>query len=1003
MTHKITTPLEDTTYYEYEHSLGYYLEQSFQKNAENIAYVFEDEELTYGELDELVNAFAQILIKKNIKKGDIVFVALENSLELPISYLACIRIGAIFTPIDLKWPQKRQELLLENIDPECIISHDASMFKDALIIDLEFLRLQKKDSTFNAESVQIASNDAIYGFFTSGSTGVPKCTINIHKGIVNRFMYMNKVFQIHPKNDVILQNSNVAFDSSLWQLLWPLLNGCKIVIPVKKNYLDFEATIALIEKHQITMTDFVPSIFTLLLDTIEVNAELIHRLSSLKSIIIGGEESHTTLINRFFSFFPSIQLVNTYGHTEASIGMVFHIMKEKLKTSKIPLGTPIDNTYVVIADENQQPLKVGEMGEIYVGGVCIGGGYYKDEVKNKQTFIKNPFPKIPGAKIYRTGDYGYYGTDGLLYYKGRKDEQIKIAGVRVELSEIEACARALEEVNQAKAIFIKEKQTVHLFVKSNNLEVKVMEAKVTDLLKEKLPKVAMPSKIVIVKDFPLNLNGKIDLQKLKAIDKEAEVVTKKNESSLYSQVIRLFKEILDLDEIDTSKSFFEQGGTSILAIKFIIALEKLFQTKVSLEKLYENFTVDEILIQLNTAATSLNAPQPKSSSKQFFIQDYIGLKDFMKEQSIAQNKSSQEGILLTGATGCFGAQLLCDLLEQTNVPIYCLVRSEGLSAAFEKMECTWEKYGLHEIISKTLKIIPIVGDLSEDYWGLGAHGFNELSKKIGMVIHNAAEVDLVREYNSIRQTNVLSMKYLLKFCTMNDLKPIHYISTISVFSEKMFDYYGVVPEKILYDFSYMPNGGYNQSKWLAEKILSESRALNLPISIYRFGEITANTQTGIANKKSLLDMFINAMVYLKCYPNSSMKIDYFPADVASKLVITNLKNDNQEVNAVNVGGFSFHEFAQMLNKYSVFLTQVSYTEFYQKLVQAITQKGVPEYLQALFYLIPNPETNMHNNDPISSIFFKDLNRVSVRNLANSKGFEQNKLNDFNNYVKRIAH
>jgi AMP-binding enzyme len=325
------------------------IEKQIAARPDSTAYVFEDLSLTYAELGARAEHLAADLERKGARKGDLVGVLVGNSLELPVAILACLKLGAVFIPMDEMWPEERLQSLFRDTDPKAIIVADAAKVPKDLHDRLVRYDGGHGDPPPPGAREEVLPTDLIYGIPTSGSTGPPKCSLNIHRGLVNRLQYMTRRYESGP-SEVVLQNSRPAFDSSLWQLLWPLTNGAKVVIPRPSKQLDLAHTIELIDRHQVTMTDFVPSVFNTLVRQLEQDSKDVTRLTSLRNLLIGGEEINPTYCRRFARLLPEVGLTNTYGPTEASIGMVFHAVDTESEQD-IPIGRPIDNTYGVVLDE----------------------------------------------------------------------------------------------------------------------------------------------------------------------------------------------------------------------------------------------------------------------------------------------------------------------------------------------------------------------------------------------------------------------------------------------------------------------------------------------------------------------------------------------------------------------------------------------------------------------------------------------------------------------------
>jgi amino acid adenylation domain-containing protein/thioester reductase-like protein len=987
-------------YFEYPLPLIAYLQEALYKYPANIAYLYNDSSLTYAELDASSDKLAFILAKQGVAKGDLVFITLDNSIELPVAYIACMKLGAVFAPVDTQWPERRFRELADTIRPKAVIAAPGGLSWSGTVLITGSIKDWQLSSGTCREQTPTGVDDLLYGFFTSGSTGVPKCALNTQKGVVNRFMYMDKVFGIRQDSDVILQNSNTSFDSSLWQLLWPLLSGCKIVIPRRKGYLDFDYTLQLIAKHRVTMTDFVPSVFNLLLYKLEANPRLKEMLASVKVLIVGGEASQAQFISRFCRLCPWISLVNTYGHTEASIGMVFYRIPEDFAETEVPLGLPIDNTYVVLLDQQQRPVQPGFTAEIFVGGACIGAGYYNDHDKNARTFVPNPFAFIPGDKLFRTGDFGRLERNGLLYYKGRNDDQIKIGGARFDLSEIELHCFQFHGVEAAKVLFDAENQKLIAFVASRDTG-EVFKARLFQSLRDRLPAYAVPSQLFVLDNFPLTANSKVDIGSLKA----SMVAMERREPQLFAGEIRkLFRESLDIEKLNDEANFFSHGGTSLMALKLILDIESLLNVRIDLDKVYHDLTIRKLITVAQETEPANETPVSAEDVK-LMLTDYVSLSNSAYRATIGNQDARKKAIFLTGASGYFGVQLLSDLLERSTATVYCLMRDGYEEHAYERIAKNLTHYALPRtnFTRERVRIIP--GDLCQEGWGLTDIAIEELKHSVGAVLHNAAEVDLARRYIDLRLVNVGSIKFLIEFCTSGSFVPIHYISTISIFSEDLFTHYDIVPDKILYDFDCIPPGGYNQSKWLCEKVLVSARNKGLPLSIYRLGEIAPNSRTGIANEKSLLTTLIQAILYLKAYPDSDLALDYFPADLSGKLIVQSVleAGRNSDTNMVNVAGISINQVSELIMEQGILLEKLSYSAFKKRLDAAASAgQGASPFLYALKFLLPAAPVRHQSEDPMNAVFFKYLNRISDLNLSKRLGTDRFRLNSLHTYIQHLV-
>jgi non-ribosomal peptide synthetase component F len=229
----------------------------------------------------------------------------------------------------------------------------------------------------------------IYGIFTSGTTGVPKCALNRHGGLAKRFAFMTRYFAA-TGDEIVLQNSGHTYDSSLWQLCWPLTTGGRTVLPVQGEFLNLHRTIDTIAHYGVTATDFVSSIFSALVATVDGDERAQRKLSCLRHVVVGGEEINPRAVHRMRELLPGLRVTNGYGPTETSIGMIFHPVSAS-DGETIPLGRPIDNCFAVIVDDELRPLPAGTVGEIAIGGACLGAGYHANPEATAAVFPPPPF------------------------------------------------------------------------------------------------------------------------------------------------------------------------------------------------------------------------------------------------------------------------------------------------------------------------------------------------------------------------------------------------------------------------------------------------------------------------------------------------------------------------------------------------------------------------------------------------------------------------------------
>jgi len=496
-------------------SIGELFFRAVEKFGNKTAVIHDSRQYDYCEIDKKSNSLACEISLGGVEKGDIVFCCIPASVDLIISLLAIMKSGAVYVPVDCSWPISYLKSMIDSVNPKLILIHSISeeisnIFDNCLKVDYYEL-----GNVAHFSMARVEKNEPVYGIFTSGSTGKSKCCLNTSVGLLNRLQYMSKRYGVR-SSDVILLNSKPMFDASLWQILWPLLNGAMVVVP-KDNENFFPPLLCdLIETYHITMTDFIPSVFQLFTDHLKMNRSDYDKLKSLRQILIGGEKICVQAVNWFKTNFLHVGITNTYGPAECSIGTIFYEVNQEMN-KKIPIGTPIDNVVALILDDYLVPVAFGEPGEIYLGGICVGLGYLNNPKITVRAFVKNTFCHIEGAFIYRTGDRGRYMPDGTIEFLGRLDSQIKINGRRLEIDGIENAILSLDHV-----------RNVYVFV--NNLPNHQMELCACVRLKENidqdvcmrklsdmLPSEWIPARVFFVENWPLNTNGKTDCLQLKKL------------------------------------------------------------------------------------------------------------------------------------------------------------------------------------------------------------------------------------------------------------------------------------------------------------------------------------------------------------------------------------------------------------------------------------------------------------------------------------------------------
>lgn len=582
------------------------IEEQVEKTPDNIAVSFLDMNLTYKELNKKSNELAHILIGKGIGKGNYVPVLMERGIDLVISLLAIMKTGAAFSPIDINWPIERIKITINELEAQFILVDQNTFFIEAMF-DKELITVNSEliGGIIENPAIEVGIDDVIYAIFTSGSTGKPKGVIVPHLGLTNRFLWMNDYIGRQAAVAALLTTNHV-YDSSVWQIFWPLINGGKTVIPKPDVILTAQYLVEIINSNAISITDFVPSVFNIIVNELEEDISLHGRLDSLKCIVIGGEEITPSSVYKFRGKFPHTKLLNLYGPTEASIGCVCYEINGN-EGASIPIGRPISNTKILILDKNRKLVPIGVDGEIYITGKCLGHGYLKDREKTEAVFVDNPYKDLGYNKLYKTGDLARYLPNGNIVFLGRMDFQVKIRGFRIELGEIEA--RMLKHAEIKEAVVVSKESSNHskylcaYYVSKRDLEPNALKK----FLSIELPEYMIPSCFMKLSELPLTNSGKINREALPDCDINLYTSTEYVAPTTKAEEIlsAIWSEVLGMEKVGVNNNYFDLGGDSIKAIQISARLRK-HGLKMEVRELFSNPTIGELAKCLKDIKRTIN-------------------------------------------------------------------------------------------------------------------------------------------------------------------------------------------------------------------------------------------------------------------------------------------------------------------------------------------------------------------------------------------------------------
>ena len=587
-------------------------EENAAKTPDAIAVRFEEESLSYKELNERANQFAHYLQANSIQKDDQVVFYMNRGIEYLVSMLGVWKVGGCFIPLSTDFPLERnQQILSQSNSGFVITTNDLQESISGLTEENNILYVNASaDSTHGKENINISlSGDTLsYIIFTSGSTGTPKGAMVEHQGMLNHFYAKINDFDIN-NNSNIAQTATQVFDVSIWQYMVALMVGGTTTVLVGDDAWDPKRLFTNVEHHGITVLESVPAHFSILLDYLEAETEK-PNLSSLEMLMMNGEGLPPAYCQRWFNLYPRIAMSNVYGPTECSDDITHYIFKEVSENWEgyVPIGKPIQNMNMYIVDEDMQLLPKGIIGELCTSGDGVGQGYLGREDLTQNIFIDNPF--TPGAKLYKTGDLVKWLEDGNIEFIGRKDSQVKISGNRIELGEIEVVLQEAPQVVQG-AVLVKEEENIgKRLVGYIEVNESYTKESLKDYLEARLPAHMIPSIFVEMEEIPLTPSGKIDRKALPDTDisglLEENYVAASSETE--EKLVDIWETILQISNIGIHDNFFELGGHSLLAIRLISAIQSTFEISISVKDIFTTPTISG-LTKIVSKGNTLEIPQ----------------------------------------------------------------------------------------------------------------------------------------------------------------------------------------------------------------------------------------------------------------------------------------------------------------------------------------------------------------------------------------------------------
>ncbi|WP_442932468.1 non-ribosomal peptide synthetase family protein [Micromonospora sp. NBC_01699] len=877
--------------------------------------VYGDGELvTYAELDRWADRLARRLRSAGVGPDVPVGLALRAGPAGIAGLLGILRAGGAYLPLDPTHPPQRLADLLADAGTTILLTAEPApdSFTGTLIrVDDTTTVPDDSPAPPHRRPEQLA-----YVIYTSGSTGRPKGVMVAHDTVTRLAVAFRDRHGFGP-GQRILMIPPLTFDASVGDVFPALISGAALVVHPEPAALTGPALLDLCVEQRITAVDAPSALWQRWVDDLadhELPADL-----PLTVMMVGGERVPADKLaewNRRTG--GRIAFYNHYGPTEATVCATVHRAAAATVPASVsavdehgslPIGGPLPHVRAYVLDPAGRPRPVGTPGELYLGGDCLARGYLNRPGLTARVFVPDPFSTTPGARLYRTGDLAKVRADGELEFLGRVDRQLKIRGYRIEPAEIETVLGQHPLVGETVVVARDQRLVAYLVPRSGAAAPAGSSPpaaacspdpdELRAFLRGRLPDYLVPSGFVPLDRLPLTAHGKIDHRRLPAEEPESQRPFVPASTPTQARLAPIWAEALGRDRVGARDGFFDLGGHSLLAAPLLARINREFGVNLPLRTIFDAphlhtfaAVLDRATPGLNTAAPGLDATAPGTAPAAALtrVDTDLWAEAVLPDDVCAdlgsppagRDPARPEQVLLTGATGFLGAFLLDDVLRHTTAEVHCLVRAGSVGAAVVRVEHNLRRYGLWRP-EYAARIVPVLGDLGRPRLGLSAPEFAALGERLDVIYHNGGAVHFVHPYRRLKPANVDGTIEVLRLAGVGRVSAVQHVSTLGVYLGPV-DGSRTVTETDLPDRPDGLWGGYNESKWVADRLVRAARDRGLPVSIHRPARVTGHGGTGAGNTDDYFSRLLKTFVQVGGVPALDFAEDLAPVDYVAAAI-----------------------------------------------------------------------------------------------------------------------